>query len=164
MTCNPLMKSALTLLLLASLAFTQTETTSMTQHAAGTFDVKLTPLPPLDPADTTIGRFSGDKRYHGDLEATSLGEMLSAGDIKTGNAVYTAMERVTGTLRGRQGSFVLQHTGVATNGDQQLKVIIVPGSGTGELAGISMSSFKFRIEKGGQHFYEFDYTLPPEKR
>ena len=134
-----------------------------TMHAAGSFDVKITPLTPNDSAGGAIGRLAGEKQWHGDLEATSVGELLTAGDAKSGNAGYVAVERVSGALGGRKGAFTLQHSGVLNAGAQQLTVIIVPGSGSGDLAGISMANFKLRIEPGGKHFYEFDYTLPQTK-
>ncbi|MBI3680917.1 MAG: DUF3224 domain-containing protein [Acidobacteria bacterium] len=131
----------------------------MTQHATGPFDVKLTPQLPEDKAEnTTLGRMTLDKQFHGDLEATSQGQMLSALTSTKGSAGYVAIERVTGTLRGRKGSFVLQHTGTLARGQQQLSVAVVPDSGTGELRGLT-GSMKIRIEPGGKHFYDFDYVI-----
>ena len=107
-------------------------------HAEGTFDVKTTPLPADDATvGTSIGRFALDKQFHGDLEAASKGEMLGAGDPSTGTAGYVAIEQVTGTLHGHAGSFALQHIGTMEGGSFDLNVIVVPGSGTGELAGIA---------------------------
>jgi hypothetical protein len=86
--------------------------TAMTKHATGTFDVKVTPEPPEDKAEgSTLGRMSLDKQYHGDLDGTSKGQMLTAGTDVKGSAGYVAIERVTGTLNGRKGSFMLQHSG-----------------------------------------------------
>jgi hypothetical protein len=97
------------------------------------------------------------KRFHGDLEATSYGEMLSAvGDVK-GSAGYVALERVNGILQGRSGSFVLQHSGTMTRGAPELSVTVVPDSGTGELVGLS-GRLTIKIESGA-HSYEFEYTL-----
>jgi Protein of unknown function (DUF3224) len=128
-------------------------------HASGTFEVKLTPQKPdnKEAESASIGRMSIDKQYHGDLEASSKGEMLSAMTDVKGSAGYVAIERVTGTLHGRTGSFVLQHSGTMTRGEPQLSVTVVPDSGTGELAGLA-GALTIRIAEK-QHFYEFDYTL-----
>ena len=126
--------------------------------ARGTFDVTLTPVPPADSNDTVIGRMNLDKRFHGDLKATSRGLMLGAGAPAGGSAGYVAMEVVTGTLSGRAGSFVLQHIGSMHGGATELNVAVVPGSGTGELAGI-LGRMSIVIE-GGTHSYELTYTLP----
>jgi hypothetical protein len=132
---------------------------SVTLHAIGTFDVKTSPLPPEDATGgAAIGRFASDKQFHGDLEATSKGQMLGAGDPSTGTAGYVAMEVVTGTLHGRSGSFVLQHLGTMSGGKFSLNVIVAPGSGKGELAGID-GTLKIMIASG-KHSYEFEYTLP----
>jgi hypothetical protein len=131
----------------------------MSKHASGTFDVKLGPLEPYNKsADAGLGRMSLDKKFHGDLEALSQGEMLSAGMPEKGSAGYVAMERVTGTLHGRSGSFALQHGGTMSAGVHQLSVIVVPGSGAGAL--IDISGTMQIIIAGGKHSYEFDYTLP----
>ena len=127
----------------------------MTQHAHGTFTVDVKPLSP-SPADG-IARFSINKEIHGDLEATTKGEMLSAGDPKSGNAGYVAMEVVTGRLAGRHGSFVLQHSATMDQSGRKMTVLVVPGSGTGELSGIS-GSFEIIIE-GGKHSYDLEYSL-----
>jgi expansin (peptidoglycan-binding protein) len=121
--------------------------------------VKTAPLPPDEATGaTTIGRFSLDKSYRGDLEAASAGEMLGAGNPATGTAGYVAMEQVTGTLQGRSGSFALQHFGSMQGGKFDLKVRAVPGSGTGELEGIA-GDLTITIESG-RHSYSFEYTLP----
>lgn len=132
----------------------------MTQHASGPFDVKVTPQKPDNPPAeaANLGRMSLDKQFHGDLEATSQGEMLSAMSEVKGSAGYVAMERVKGTLHCRKGTFVLQHTGTMNRGVPSLSVTVVPDSGTGELVGLS-GSMKIIIEQG-KHSYEFEYTLP----
>ena len=135
----------------------------MTMHATGAFDVKTTPLPPDDAtgganAKTKIGRYALDKQFHGDLEATSKGEMLGAGDPSKGNAGYVAIEYVTGTLHGHSGSFALQHTGTIDQGKFQLTVTVVPGSGTEGLAGIAGTMTI--IITNGKHSYDFEYSLP----
>jgi hypothetical protein len=131
----------------------------MPAHATGPFEVKLNPQTPDGKfEDATMGRMTIDKQFHGDLEATSKGQMLTAmTDIK-GSAGYVAIERVTGTLHGRTGTFMLQHTGVMTRGTPQLSVTVVPDSGTGQLLGLTG---KMTINMAdGKHSYDFDYTLP----
>ena len=127
----------------------------------GPFEVKIVPQKPDNPPAeaANLGRMSIDKQFHGELEAISHGEMLAAMSEFKGSGGYVALERVTGTLQGRNGSFVLQHRGVMDRGAQQLSVTVVPDSGTGALAGLT-GSMNIRIEPGGKHFYDFDYTLP----
>jgi len=132
----------------------------MTTHASGTFEVKLNPLPAYNTsAEAKLGRMSIDKQFHGGLEGTSQGEMLSAMTDVHGSAGYVAIERVNGTLNGRRGSFVLQHNATMCRGEPYLNIIVVPDSGSGELAGLS-GSMKIIITDG-RHSYEFDYTLAP---
>jgi hypothetical protein len=128
--------------------------------ARGPFDVKLTPMTPDDDsaAATGVGRMTIDKQFHGDLEATSKGQMLAVRTAVDGSAGYVAMERVTGTLHGRTGTFALQHSGVMTRGTPGLSVTVVPDSGTGELVGLT-GKMGIQIE-GGKHSYELEYTLP----
>ena len=126
--------------------------------AKGPFQVKRAPLPVAFDA-TGLGRHSLDKVYSGDLEGTSLGEMVSAAGIVQGSAGYVAMERVTGTLEGRAGTFVLQHSATMNRGTPNLVLIVVPDTGTDELEGLS-GSMRIIIENG-QHRYEFDYELSP---
>ena len=134
----------------------------MPRTAQGTFEVKTAPLSPDEAtAATAIGRFSLDKTYRGDLEAASAGEMLGAGNPATGTAGYVAIEQVTGTLHGRNGSFALQHVGTMQGGNFDLNVRVVPGSGTGELEGIA-GDLTIIIE-AGRHSYTFEYTLPAEQ-
>jgi hypothetical protein len=123
--------------------------------ARGTFEVKLTPHAQAEPTD--LGRLAIEKTIHGDLEATSKGEMLSAGTATKGSAGYVAIERVTGSLQGRRGSFFLMHSGMMTRGLPQLTIKVVPDSGTEELLGLS-GSFSITITDG-KHFYEFQYNL-----
>jgi hypothetical protein len=130
----------------------------VTGHASGTFEVNLTPRVAEDGADASLGRMSIDKQFHGDLEGTSKGQMLSAMGSVKGSAGYVALERVTGTLKGRSGSFVLQHSGTMTRGAPQLSVTVVPDSGTGQLAGLA-GTLTIKIDEG-KHSYEFEYTLP----
>ena len=131
----------------------------MSAVAKGTFTVEMKPQSDAG-ADNgvSLGRMSLDKRFEGDLVATGHGEMLTAMTAVKGSAGYVAIERVTGSLNGRSGSFVFQHTGTMTRGAQQLSISVVPDSGTGALAGIS-GSFRLDIVDG-KHFYEFEYSLP----
>ena len=128
-------------------------------HARGTFDVKVTPQGPEDKADgTSLGHWSLDKQFHGDLEATSKGEMLGASTTVQGSAGYVALERVTGKLGGRSGSFILQHSGTMTRGTPQQSITVVPDSGAGQLAGLAG---KMTITVAdGKHSYDFEYSLP----
>lgn len=129
-------------------------------RASGTFEVKLNPVPTAhDHAGAPLGRFSLDKQFQGDLVATSKGEMLTGGSEVKNSAGYVAIERVSGTLHGKSGSFILQHSGTMNRGAPSLVITVVPDSGTGELAGIS-GTMTIIIE-GGKHSYTFDYTLPP---
>ncbi|MDK2745853.1 MAG: DUF3224 domain-containing protein [Brevundimonas sp.] len=126
-------------------------------HAAGTFEVKITPVAPEPdaPADTH-GRMKLAKTFHGDLEGTGVGEML--GIMAGQSGAYVAMERVTGVLNGRQGGFSMVHRGVMNAGSQELLITIVPGSGRGDLTGIS-GVFHLTIADG-EHRYMLDYSLP----
>ncbi|HEY3520554.1 MAG TPA: DUF3224 domain-containing protein [Rhodanobacteraceae bacterium] len=127
-------------------------------HARGEFEVKLAPLSPYNAdADAQLGRMSIDKIFHGDLEATSKGEMLTAGSPQSGSAGYVAVERVTGSLQDRRGSFALQHNATMHRGGFSLNIIVVPGSGTGELAGLRGAMNI--IIADGRHSYEFEYEL-----
>jgi hypothetical protein len=130
----------------------------MTTHASGPFDVKLTPQPAEPDIDGGLGRMALDKTFHGDLDATSKGTMLSAMTDVKGSAGYVALERVTGTLHGRRGSFVLQHSGTMDRGAPTLSVSVVPDSGTDELVGLS-GTMAIVIAQG-KHNYGFDYELP----
>jgi hypothetical protein len=131
----------------------------MMARAGGAFEVQLVPQGQPDSADgSTLGRMSIDKQFHGDLEATSKGEMLSATTSVKGSAGYVAIERITGVLHGQSGSFVLQHTGTMAHGDFQLSITVVPDSGSGQLAGLAGKMSINIVDKN--HFYEFEYTLP----
>lgn len=126
----------------------------MTTRASGPFDVKLTPQTTAEP---TLGRLAIDKQFHGDLEATSQGEMLAASSAVKGSAGYVALERVRGTLHGRTGTFVLQHSGTMDRGVPRLSVTVVPDSGTEELVGLTGEMAIIIAE--GKHTYNFDYTI-----
>jgi hypothetical protein len=131
------------------------------QHASGPFDVKITPQPADGFADgATLGRMTLDKQFHGDLQATSKGQMLTGMSPVKGSAGYVAIELVTGTLHGRAGSFILMHTGAMNRGEPQLTITVVPDSGTGELTGLSGS---MTIDAGGgKHSYVLQYALTTE--
>jgi len=147
----------------------------MPSHATGTFDVKLVPQPLDASADVkapakapdkstdktepmSLARMTIDKQFHGGLEATATGQMLTAGPDANGSAAYVAIERITGTLNGRTGSFILQHSGTLTRGAQQQSVTVVPDSGTGQLVGIA-GRMTGTID-AGKHSYDLEYTLP----
>jgi hypothetical protein len=159
---------AVTVVVLLALAASATSQTSaqspnpkeasMPTHATGPFDVKATPQDDKSD-DPVLGRMTLDKQYQGDLEASGKGQMLTAGSAQKGFGAYVAIEKVTGALHGRTGSFVLQHTGTMTQGKPQMSIAAVPDSGTGQLAGIAgkMTSI---IAAGGKHSYDFEYTLP----
>jgi hypothetical protein len=127
--------------------------------ATGEFDVKLLPLDAYAKSGdgTHLGRMSIDKTFRGDLAATSQGEMLSAMTATKGSAGYVAIEQVRGHLQGREGAFVLQHSGILDRGKDRLVLEVVPDSGTGQLAGLS-GRMTIRVEDG-KHFYQLDYTL-----
>jgi uncharacterized protein DUF3224 len=130
----------------------------VTKHASGTFEVKLNAQAQDEKVgDPTVGRMSIDKQFHGDLEGTSKGQMLVTGTEVHGSAGYVAMERVTGTLHGRKGTFALQHSGTMTRGTPQLSVTVVPDSGTGELVGLA-GKMKINIVDG-KHLWDFEYVV-----
>ena len=128
-------------------------------QATGPFDVKLAPQPPAPGIESAnLGRQTIDKQFHGDLEATSLGEMIAAMGGVQGSAGYVAMERVTGVLHGKRGTFVLQHTGIMDRGAPSLVITVVPDSGTDALTGLT-GTMTIHIEQG-KHSYVLDYDLP----
>ncbi|KRG71669.1 DUF3224 domain-containing protein [Pseudoxanthomonas dokdonensis] len=129
----------------------------MSEYARGTFEVSMQPVAGDEGADATLGRMLLSKTFSGDLQASGDGQMLTAMGEVAGSAAYVAIERVSGQLHGRQGSFALVHRGVMSGDQRQLQVEIVPDSGRGELAGIR-GQLDIRIE-AGQHFYELAYTL-----
>jgi hypothetical protein len=133
---------------------------TVTSRATVSFDVKISPLANDTPAEgSPLGRMSIDKQFHGDLEGTSKGEMLTAGTAIKNSAGYVAIERVTGSLHGRNGTFALQHNATMTRGVGALDIIVVPDSGTGDLTGLSG---RLSIEiTGGKHLYVFDYSVSP---
>jgi hypothetical protein len=136
------------------------ERSSMKIKANGEFSVKKTAQSwdgPQAEGDATFGRFWLEKEFHGDLEATSFAMMLSAGGVEKGSAGYVAIEKVSGNLQGRKGTFILQHNGTMSRGNPALTVSVVPDSGTDELTGLC-GEMKIIIADG-KHGYEFEYTL-----
>lgn len=123
---------------------------------SGPFDVKMSPA---SAHDASVGRFTLDKQYHGDLAAAATGEMLTAMTATKGSAGYVAIEKVTGKLAGRAGTFHLQHTGIMNRGAPSLTITVVPDSGTSELTGLT-GTMTINIAADGAHAYEFAYSLP----
>ncbi len=149
--------------LVVSYTAAQTTTSShkegtVTQTAVGPFDVKVTPQDD-NSGDPFLNRMLLDKQYHGDLEAIGMGQMLTAGTAVKGSGAYVAIEKVSGALKGREGTFILQHTGTMNQNKPDLMIVIVPDSGTAELAGI-VGKMKINIAPDGKHSYELEYTLP----
>jgi len=130
----------------------------VTNHAVGPFDVKVVKQEDPD-ADNSVGRFTLDKQYHGDLDATAKGQMLTASTEVKGSGAYVAVERVNGTLKGRDGGFALAHIGTMAQNVPSLTINIVPDSGTGQLKGIA-GKMTITIAPDGKHSYDLEYTLP----
>ena len=130
----------------------------MSYRAQGPFDVQATPFPPYDTSDgVTLGRMTFVKQFRGDLEGTSSVEMLAARTPIPNSAGYVALERIVGSLHGKRGSFVVQHTATMTRGQPSLVISVIPDSGTGELSGLSGT---MKIDNSdGKHDYDFEYSL-----
>jgi hypothetical protein len=132
---------------------------AVSTHAEGSFDVKMVPRSPdAQSDDSGVGRMTFDKQFHGDLEATSKGQMLAVTTSEKSSAGYVALEKVTGKLKGRSGSFALEHTGIMNRGVPELNVVVVPDSGTDQLKGLT-GKMEIVITNG-KHFYNFEYRLP----
>ena len=132
---------------------------TMTHHAAGTFEVKMQPLPEDEKvAGLKVARFGFEKQWKGDLEGTSKGEMMATNSGDKGSGGYVAVEQITGRLGGRSGSFAVVHKGTMEGGAFDLLIEVVPGSGTDGLVGLS-GRITITIE-GGKHSYAIDYALP----
>ena len=131
----------------------------MKAKAVGEFTVKMTPQSWAETSqEPGMGRFLVEKEYHGDLEGTATAQMIAFGDGKPGSSgVYVAIERVTGALNGRRGSFVLYHTGVMTKGVPSMSIEVAPDSGTDELTGLA-GTLTIKMADG-KHAYEFGYSL-----
>ena len=135
----------------------QMDTSTTLQHATGTFEVKLTPQD--DKAeDKSMGRMTIEKQWHGPMEGSGKGQMLTGGDPSTGSATYVAIEKFNGTINGRKGTVLFQHMGTVNRGVQDLNITVVPDSGTDQLKGIS-GRVTIKIE-GGKHYYDFQYAIP----
>jgi Protein of unknown function (DUF3224) len=135
--------------------------TLVSTHATGSFEVKLKVAPQISEESgqhAGVARLTIDKQFHGALEARSQGQMLTAATAVKGSAGYVAIEKVTGTLNGRRGSFILQHNATMNRGVPQLNIIVVPDSGTDQLVGLAGKMDI--IVADGKHSYDFDYTLP----
>ena len=148
------------LLTISPLARAQTQKEITTQHATGTFEVKIEPQTHAENEGyPAIARMLVDKQFHGDLEATSKGTMLASGTgAKGSSGGYVALEIVTGTLKGHAGAFILQHTGIMNRGAPSLIVTVVPDSGTGQLVGLAGKMTITIVD--GKHSYDLAYTLP----
>ena len=131
----------------------------MTSTARGTFDVSMRPGP--DELDGAVSRFEFSKTFHGDLDGVGTGVMLSGGDPQAGVAGYVAIETVQGHLEDRQGRFALQQFGLMRGGSQTLHYEVVPGSGNGELAGIT-GTLLLDVDEDGTHRYSLEYDLEPQ--
>lgn len=148
------------IILTVSIAAPAQKETTMTAHATGTFDVKMAPQPPEEKlADSTVSRFNGEKQFHGGLDGTSKVLMLAASTEVKGSGGYVAIERFTGSLAGRTGSFTLQHSGTMAHGEYHLEINVVPDSATGQLTGLT-GSMSIQIAPDGKHSYDFAYSLP----
>jgi hypothetical protein len=130
---------------------------TMTNHATGTFEVKINPQDDKSD-DKSLGRMTIDKTWQGDLQGTSFGQMLTGGDYTKGSAGYVAIERFNGTLEGRKGTFIFQHSATMTRGEGQLTITVVPDSGTDQLQGLT-GKLMIKIADG-KHSYDFEYALP----
>lgn len=130
-----------------------------TKSANGLFDIEIAPQALSGVAASSgLARMSIDKRFHGELDATSTGEMLAFRSATNGSAGYVAMEMVRGSLDGRSGSFVLQHRSTMNRGVAAQSISVVPDSGTDALAGLS-GQMVINIATDGTHSYQFEYTL-----
>jgi hypothetical protein len=152
-----LLVAVLSLALSATLSLQPQKGVVVVNHAKGTFDVKVIPQAQDDAAGGPFGRLFLDKQFHGDLDGSSKGQMLASGTGTDGSGAYVALELVSGTLNGRRGTFVLQHTGTMTKNVPTMMVTVVPDSGTGELTGLAGKMTI--IIAGGKHSYELEYTL-----
>lgn len=131
----------------------------MDRQATGQFEVRRSPEAPCDLGDgVQAGHFRFDKRFHGPLDATGVVHMLALGTAVEGSAAYVAVERISGALDGRSGSFLTQHNGVMDRGTPTLFLTVVPDSGTGALEGLRGRMAIDIVD--GAHFYTFDYSLP----
>lgn len=132
----------------------------MGKQATGNFDLTKTEEPPFDDQPgATLSRVVITKEFHGDIEGTSVTQMMQAMSDRPGSAGYVAIERVIASVHGRRGTFVLQHNALSDRGDRYLNIVIVPDSGTGELSGLR-GQLEVDIS-GGKHAYTLDYSFAP---
>ncbi|NHZ66399.1 DUF3224 domain-containing protein [Massilia genomosp. 1] len=151
--------SAAALSLLAVLPPVSAQASPVIARASGPFEITIIPAGvPEKEGRTVTARMALEKRYTGALAASGKGAMLTAVSDTRGSAAYVAIERVSGTLAGRKGGFVLQHAGTMRAGTSQATITIVPDSGTEELSGISGAMTLTVVD--GKHFYALDYALP----
>ena len=130
----------------------------MIVKATGSFTVKLELQPASAQADAAvIGRRTLEKQFHGDLNANSKGEMLAVMTGVEGSMAYVALEKVTGSLAGKHGSFILQHASQMVRGVPFQSIRVVPDSGTQELTGLE-GEMQIDIREG-EHFYNFEYNF-----
>lgn len=127
---------------------------NMREQVGGRFEIRMHPVG--NPGNG-IGQFSIDKTFHGGLEGTSVGTMLAARTGTPGSAGYVLIEHVTGTIAGRSGGFMLQHSGLMDRGRPEARISIIPDSGTGGLAGIAG---EMTIDAAANHAYVLRYSLP----
>lgn len=125
------------------------------QKITGEFEVKIIPSETDNPQ---LGLMLLDKAYHGPLQGTAKGRMLTGMTNTKGSAGYVAIERIEGELAGKRGTFTIQHSGIMSQGKQSLTIQVIPDSGTDELVGLE-GTMQIRIVDR-QHFYDFEYSLP----
>ena len=157
MTTAPNLRAIVMLATIAMAAPAQGE--AEMHHATGTFAVKITPVASDSIDGGALGRLRVDKQFSGSLTAQSSGEMLTGSTAVAASAAYVLIERVTGSLDGKAGSFMLAHIGIMDRGKPDLRVTIVPDSGSGALKGLT-GTLTIRIENN-VHYYDLDYRLTP---
>lgn len=150
---------ALTLTLSTTLLAQAPQSTPIQHHTTGFFDPSVKPVPADFPNAPTLGRMIISKTLHGGIEATTTGQMLTAGSVTTGSAGYVAVEFIDGAVDGHKGTFNFIHLGIMDRGKPNLTVTVVPDSGTGDLTGLT-GTLTLHITADGKHTYDFDYTLP----
>lgn len=130
----------------------------MSTSAKGTFEITSTPHPPdtMTPGLDAM-RITFHKTFSGGLQGTSVVEMLGMMDRDLGSGAYVALERFTGTVDGRTGSFSLQHSSSMKRGRPEQRIAVVPDSGTGDLQGLTGTMTIDIVEK--QHHYTFEHTF-----
>lgn len=131
----------------------------MSTHAAGTFEIESWDEQPYEEQDgTRLTRTRLTKTFSGDVEGESAAELLMAYGSEEGSAAYVGLERVTGSVHGRSGSFVLRHSAVMERGEGSSSLDVVPDSGTGELRGLRGEA-SISVEPGGGHSFTLEYDF-----